>query len=62
MRGGPVRARMRLVIYPVAVSLLILVGNAAYASPSASVVPAGQQGQPAQPIATVEAQPIAISN
>ena len=61
MRGGPVRALLRLVIYPLAVSLLILVGNAAYASPSVSVLPiaavARQQGQLARPMPSSKPAP-----
>jgi beta-lactamase class A len=59
MRGGPVRALLRLVIYPLAVSLLILVGNAAYASPSVSVLPI-RAAQPRQ-VASPMASPIAAS-
>src|SRR2546423_554333 len=60
MRGRPVRARLRLMIYPLAVSLLILVGNAAYASPSLSSVP---EPAPAPALARQPglAQPIAAS-
>ena len=61
MRGRPVRALLRLVIYPLTVSLLILVGNAAYASPSVSIVPATTvappPGQSAQPVATSKPAP-----
>lgn len=37
MMGGPARALLRLVIYPLAVSLLMLAGSAAYASQSVPV-------------------------
>jgi beta-lactamase class A len=37
MSGGPARALLRLVIYPLAVALLMLAGGAAYASQSVSV-------------------------
>src|ERR1700738_814957 len=37
MRGRPARALLRLVIYPLAVSLLMLAGSAAYASQSVPV-------------------------
>ena len=39
MKGGPLRGPLGLVMYPLGVSLVILVGSAAYASPSASVAP-----------------------
>ena len=39
MRGGDRRALRRLVIYPIVALLLILVGNAAYASSSVSPPP-----------------------
>jgi beta-lactamase class A len=60
MRGRPVRARLRLVIYPLAVSLLILVGNAAYASPSMPIVPApalARQPDLPQPVAASKPPP-----
>src|SRR2546426_1534896 len=54
MGRTPVRARLRLAIYPLAVSLLMLLGGVAYASPGVTVVPAvpiaaaiRQQGRPA---------------
>src|SRR2546421_4851782 len=61
MRGRPVRALLRLVIYPLTASLLILVGTAAYASPSVSIVRAPTvappPGQLAQPVATSRPAP-----
>jgi beta-lactamase class A len=53
MTGGPIRAVLRLGLYPLAVSLLILAGSAAYASPSGPVVPIAAvtrpQARPVQP-------------
>jgi beta-lactamase class A len=45
MRGGHGRALRRLGIYPLAVLLLVLVGNAAYASSSVSVAPTPALGR-----------------
>jgi beta-lactamase class A len=59
MRGGPVRVLMRLVLYLLAASLLVLVGNAAYASPSVLVLPI-RAAQPRQ-VASPMASPIAAS-
>ena len=66
MRGGPIRALLRLVLYVLLACLLTLVGTAAYASQNVTALPAAavsrQQGQlarpapsaaPAPPIATV---------
>ena len=69
MRGGHGRALRRLGIYPLAVLLLVLVGNAAYASSSVSVAPTpalgrdvgrfarpvvlAQPAKPAPPVTTV---------
>src|SRR5438093_13495908 len=69
MRGGHGRALRRLGIYPLAVLLLVLVGNAAYASSSVSVAPSpalgrdvgrfarplvlAQPAKPAPPVTTV---------
>lgn len=66
MRGGPIRALLRLVLYVLLACLLTLVGTAAYASQNLTTLPAAavsrQQGQlarpapsaaPAPPIATV---------
>ncbi len=54
MRGGPVRALLRLVMYLLLASLLTLVGTAAYASQSVTTLPASavirQQGQLARPV------------
>ena len=59
MRGGSVRVLLPLVIYLLAASLLVLVGNAAYASPSVPVLPvrAAQPRQVASPIAASRPAP-----
>jgi len=53
MRGGPIRALLRLVLYVLLACLLTLVGTAAYASQNATALPAAavsrQQGQFARP-------------
>src|ERR1700730_11025074 len=61
MRGGPARALLRLVLYPLAVSLLMLAGSAAYASqsvPVARIVALTRtQGQLANPVPSPKPAP-----
>ena len=61
MRGGPVRALLRLVIYVLLACLLTLVGTAAYASQSATALPAAAvsrpQGQLARPLPSATPAP-----
>jgi beta-lactamase class A len=61
MRGGPVRALLRLVIYVLLACLLTLVGTVAYASQSATPLPAAavsrQPGQLARPLPSATPAP-----
>jgi beta-lactamase class A len=61
MRGGPVQALLRLVIYVLLACLLTLVGTAAYASQGATALPSAavsrQQGQLAHPVPSASPAP-----
>src|SRR2546421_12228452 len=59
MRGGHGRALRRLAIYPLVAILLIVVGNAAYASSNVSVPPIAPLSRESGHLARVPAAPLA---
>src|SRR5438094_8501951 len=59
MRGGHGRALRRLAIYPLVAILLIVVGNAAYASSNVSVSPIAPLSRKSGHLARVPAAPLA---